>query len=163
MRTQIPLMVQCNPDTEVIKLVEQVSKNTDVIYCAAKMPFPLSDRDFVQKRLYLCNKEDPELVKELGLPEKENKYFVIIAGNHDSLEYPAQTKPIRGKANMNDWIMEVDPNDENSFTFKAFANTDVCGNIPTGLLNFAGPKATHDLFGQVLANYLRIFEGKDKK
>lgn len=162
MFTDVSIIEKTEPKPKQIKIVEQISKNCDITYVEAKLPFPLSNRDFVSKRLYLCNKDDAELVKKLGLFEKKNKYYVVFQQSVERPEYPVRSSPVRGEIKMSYWIMEEDPVDKTILKFKAITCQDIGGNMPVSLLNKLGPKATNQFFGQFLDNYHKIF-GKTSK
>jgi len=81
---------------KTIQLIEN-RKNADIIYVELDLPDSLINRDLVQKRLFVGNKEDPELVKELGLFDWDHRYFAVLIEPTQRLEYPPMYPPIRGQ------------------------------------------------------------------
>ena len=76
-------------------LVEKTFKNNDVIYTELNFPFPLTNRDFLIKRLYLSNKDDADLARQLRFYTQEHKYFCSYAKEYSKADYPEKSKPIR--------------------------------------------------------------------
>lgn len=150
-------MVKNEPSPKQLKLVEQVSKNSDIIYVEIDLPFPLSNRDFVHKRLYLCNKEDPELVKKLGLYEKDSTYYVIMIEATQRPEYPPKNSPVRAEAKMNYWLIEEDPNDKNTTKITGVICQNIGGNVPIAMQNKMVPKRAREILEKQLGNYAKHF------
>jgi hypothetical protein len=65
------------------------------VYFEAISPVLTSNRDFIHYRMYLCNKENPELVKKYGLYEKENKYYMTYARSIKPFDYPEREGIVR--------------------------------------------------------------------
>lgn len=157
MMTDLPTMLKCEPPMKQLKCLEELNKNSDVIYIEAKCPFPLSDRDFIQQRLFVGNKEDPKLIKKLGLYDWKHRYYVVIQESVEREDYPPQKSPVRGTVKMSYWLLEEDPLEKNTVKFKAVACQDIGGKVPVSLLNSLGPKEAHRMFGLMMDNYVRIF------
>ena len=94
-----------------LKLVEKTSPNSDVIYTEIHNPFLTPNRELVQKRLFVGNKEDPEVVKQLGLFDWSHRYYVILVQSTERPEYPVSTERVRGVTTMAHILLEEDPNE----------------------------------------------------
>mmetsp|Transcript_14369 Transcript_14369/g.12183 ORF Transcript_14369/g.12183 Transcript_14369/m.12183 type:complete len:149 (-) Transcript_14369:915-1361(-) len=60
-----------------VNVLEKLSSNEDIVYKEITMPFPLTNRDYVQWRYKLCNKTDPELIKLYNLYDLKTRYYAI--------------------------------------------------------------------------------------
>ena len=89
-----------------LKIVEKTSPNSDVTYTELNFPFPMSNRELVQKRLFVGNKEDPELVKKLGLFDWSHRYYVMLTESCERTEFPVSKKFVRGVNTMSHTLLE---------------------------------------------------------
>lgn len=80
-----------------MQLSKKLSENEDVIYHEMKMPFPLSNRDFVQYRYYVNNFLHPEEVEQRGLWKTPNKYWVIVLQSVIMDEHPEKKGQLEEK------------------------------------------------------------------
>ena len=157
MMNDIECLKKTKPTPKEIRIIETVSKNVDYMYYHTPMPFPMSDRDFVQKRVYLNNKDDPELVKQLGLYNQEQKYYVMMAKSVERSDCPVKGKLIRGEVKMDYWLIEEVPGEKDSFIFKSKTCQALNGSIPLFILNDMGPKMAPEMMREMLNTYKEIF------
>jgi len=143
-----------------IKLIEN-NKNTDIIYVELDLPHPLINRDLVQKRLFVGNKEDPELVKELGLFDWDHEYHVTLIEPTQRLDYPPVEPPIRGQ-NIHYMLLEEDPNDESVLKVRLVMSTDLSGDVPSVFMNLIRQNAPYQLMRSIMTSYSQFF-GKSKR
>ena len=94
-----------NPPKQ-LKIVEKTSPYSDVLYTELGFPFPMSNRELVQKRLFVGNKEDPEVVKQLGLFDWSHRYYVTLVQGTDRPEYPVTKKLVRGVTPLGHTLLE---------------------------------------------------------
>jgi len=140
-----------------IKLVEQTSKNSDIIYIELDLPFPLTNRDFVQKRLFIANKDDSELVRKLGLFDWSHGYHAILTQSTENAEYPAKSKPIRGETKMHHILLEEDPSDKSIVKMKIVISQQLNGDIPKIVMNSMGEKMPKNMVTGLLTSYNKFF------
>ena len=157
MMTDVTMMQKGDTPLKEIKVIEKVSNNSDIIYLKINFPFPLSDRDFLQQRLFLGNKEDPALVKELGLYDWSHRYYVFIGHSIERADCPPKKDVVRAHAKMNYWILEEDSQSWNKIKIKQVACQDMGGNIPTSVTNTLGVKGAQKRLESFLDNYHRNY------
>jgi len=157
MLQDIPTRLTWDPLPKILTLIEKPNANSDVIYQEVPLPFPMSDRDFVQERFYLDSKKDAGLVKELGLFNFTHQYYILMVKSVERSEYPAKDKPVRGETKMTYWLLQEDPNDKDSMRLFVLMCQDLKGMIPTMLVNKLAGSAPHKVIGAVLDNYPKIF------
>jgi len=127
-----------------LKLVEQINKETDVIYMELPFPFPMSNRDLVVKRFFAGNKENADLIKQLGLPEKSHRYFLMLSESTERSEYPEKSKPVRGKILNYTMLEEEDANDKTTLKVTVFTQSELKLSLPKSAM-----KALEDGMGQL--------------
>jgi len=146
---------------KVLKLVEQPTKYSDVVYSEIHLPFPMTNREFLHKRFYLGNKEYPEVVKELGLYDWDHKYYVIIAESIERPDYPITSKLVRAESKFSYTLIEEDPNDSEVVRMKSISCTKMNGNIPSSMLASMGMKMAGKMLDSLKESSKKIFgEGK---
>ncbi len=139
------------------KIIEETSKNTDVVYHELSLPFPLTNRDFVQKRLFVSNKQDPELVAKLGLFNWDHEYTAILVQSTERSECPAKSSPVRGETIMHHTLLEEDPHDSTVLKVKIIVCQAMNGNIPQGMPSAAGEKMPRNMITDLLKSYKKCF------
>jgi len=142
-----------------IKMIEKTG-NTDIIYVELDLPHPLINRDMVQKRLFVGNKENPELIKKLGLFDWEHEYFAMIVEPTTRPEYPSQNMPIRSEMKMHHMLLEEDPNDKTALKVRLIAEFDMCGDIPDPFMNAIRQNAPYRMMTSILTCYSKFFGKK---
>ena len=142
---------------KVIKVVEQINKNSDVIYVELDLPFPMTNRDMVQKRLYLGNKEDADLVRELGLYQKDHKYYAVLVQSTERPEYPAKSKPIRAEIKIQFVLIEEDPKDPESTRISMVMCQKMNGDVPNMLINKISTKMPVGMMTGFVELYRKTF------
>ena len=140
-----------------IKVIGQTSKNSDIIYVELDLPFPMTNRDFVQKRLFVSNKEDPELVRKLGLFDWNHGYHAILVQSTENAGYPAKSKPIRGETKMHHILLEEDPNDKSVLKMKIIISQQLNGDIPKMLLSTMSEKMPKNMMTGLLTSHKKFF------
>ncbi len=140
-----------------IKMIDRTSQNTDIIYLEVNLPFPMTNRDFVQKRLFVCNKEDPELARKLGLFDWSHKYYAILVQSTESADCPEKSKPIRGDTKMHHMLLEEDPNDKSVLKVKMVMSQAMKGDIPQIIMGAVAKKMPKMMMGGFMASYKNFF------
>lgn len=140
-----------------IKLIEQTSRNSDVIYVEIDLPFPLSNRDLVQQRLYFGNKEDPELIRSLGLYNCSHRYYVLLAQSIVHPDLPEKKKLVRAEMKMNYVIIEEDPNDSTVAIMRIVSCQKLNGGVPDVMVNMAASKIPHKMMESIINSYSKFF------
>jgi len=143
---------------KIFEIVEQTSDNSDVIYLEIDLPSPLINRDFVQKRLYLGNKEDPELIELLNLYKSEHSYYLIVTESTERPEYPEKDKPVRGDTLINYTLIEEDPKEEGLVNINLVFHQKLNGNVPKGVLGKAASQMPCKMMGALLECHKKFFE-----
>lgn len=155
--SDIHLNTKGDPLTKSVKVVEQLSPNSDVVHIEVTLPFPLSNREFLVKRIYFNNKDNVDLVKKLGLYQKDHIYYVIMVESTMRPEYPVKSSPVRGHTKMLYWLIEEDPKDKNTARAITISSQDIGGNVPLSLQNKAVPQKAHEAIERHLTNYINHF------
>jgi len=144
-----------------IKILEKV-KNTDVIYVELDLPDPLTNRDLLQKRLFVGNKDDPELVKKLDLFDWDHEYHAIIVESIERADYPPMTKPIRAEMKMHHMLLEEVPDDPTLLKIRVVSNMELNGEIPDSMMKAIRENAPIRMMTSILDNYLKFFGAKTR-
>ena len=160
MQSDLEYKSKLNNAPKQLKLIEQTSKNSDIIYIEVDLPFPMTNRDFVLKRLYMGNKEHPELIKKFDLYEWEHRYYAIIVQSTEREDYPRKDKPVRADSKMNHWLIEEDPNDKDVVKVKLLSCQKMNGNIPNMMMNKAASSIKRTMIEPILDSYVKLF-GKE--
>jgi len=142
-----------NPPKQ-IKIVEKTSSNSDILYTEMNMPFPLANREFLQKRLFVGNKEDPELIRRLGLFDWEHRYYAILVQSTEKREYRRKSKPVRGMTKMFHMLLEEDPEDKTIVKIKFL----ICQNLYLNLHQVAMKAIEEDLGQTIVIGLLDTYE-----
>ena len=140
-----------------IRVVEETSKYSDVVYTEMNFPFPMSNREFLQKRLFVSNKADPEIVKHLGLWDWGHRYNVIVIQSTEKEDFPVKEKPVRAETKMNYTLLEEDPSDRNVVRMKVVIDQDLKGDIPKFVVNSFADKMPKIIMNSFLNSYTKFF------
>lgn len=135
-----------------LQRLEVFSDNEDVIYQEMKMPFPLSNRDFVQYRYYVNNLLHPEEIEKRGLWKSKNKYWIIILQSVSLTERPAKKGAVQGESTAM-ILLEEDEHVPRKVHYKMYSSTDLKGNIPAWVLHQAGGKQAAKVLDQTFRSY----------
>ena len=157
MATDIKYREKMERAPKVIKTVEQFNKNTDVIYTEMEFPFPLSNREFLQKRLYFGNKEDKELVKRLGMYEKDHRYYAVLVQSTERDDYPKKNEPIRAETKIQFILIEEVPNDPHTVKYTMVMCQRMNGDIPNMMINKMSSKMPIKIVEGFLDLYPKCF------
>lgn len=137
------------------KIIEQSSKNTMISYLEASLPFPLTNRDFVQKKLCLSKKEDSDLIKKLGVQESsQSQYYIFITEPTEHKDYPEKKSPVRAKV-INYVLIEELSTKEIRIT--SVSIIDLGGNLSSAQDKML-PKSSQDILEKQLADYSKFIE-----
>lgn len=150
-------------DIELKKMWDETCKGGDAIAffhgecklftLQLKMPFPLSDRDCVEKRHLICNKLHPDLVKKYGLPEKDNKYWLVVIEPIKLDQYPDVSGYVRATFTL---VFLAEELENGKISLKGVMHNDAGGMIPTFLINFLAGKIPSRLFAQIYDSYTKM-------
>lgn len=105
------------------------SENEDLITQEMKMPFPVSDRDFLLHRYYVHNKLHPQEIIKKGLWKKNNSYWTIFLQSVENEHYPVRKSVVRAE-NTTVLLFEEDADDPRKTRYSMVARTDLKGQIP---------------------------------
>ena len=124
-----------------LQRLETLDENSDILYQELKMPFPLTNRDFIVKRQYFSNQLHPDKAAKYGLKHKTNKYWLLVL---NSVEWNAPVKKglVRAENPISVMLFEEDPQNPKNTIYKMASQTDLKGNIPAWALNQAVGKGT---------------------
>ena len=138
------IMQQMNVDPEIraqwdthhckFQRVQIFSEKEDLVYSELKMPFPMSNRDFLLSRYYLNSDQHAEEIERLGFPKTENKRWILMQHPVELQEYPA-IKGIERADSVTLLIWEQDRENPNIIYTKAMSKTNLKGKIPDSLVN----------------------------
>lgn len=120
-----------------------------------KMPFPLTDRDSVEKRHAICNKLHPDLVKKYGLPEKDNKYWFIVIEPIKLKGYEETSDFVRATFTLV-FLAEELSEKPGFISLKGVMHNDAGGMIPNFLVNFLAGKLPSRMFAQIYESYFNM-------
>lgn len=79
------------------KYIETFGNFSEIFYLACKMPFMMSNRDFLFERHRICNKDHPEIIKKYNLPDCKEKYYMCLVKSIELEEVPHDKKFIRAE------------------------------------------------------------------
>jgi hypothetical protein len=152
MMSDIPTILKGDTPIKEIKCVEKISNNSDITYFEVNFPAPMTNHDFLQKRLFLGNKEDATLVKELGLYDWNHRYYVILNQSIERDDVPHKKDVVRAKAKMNHWLIEEDPQSSNKMKIRQVACYEMGGNNAPN-----SDRGAHKRMEKWRENYTKIF------
>jgi len=137
------------------KIVENTSESSDISYIEINLPFPMTNRDFLQKRLFLHSKKDQELVKRLGLFNWDHTFHVIMMQSVQRADYPVKSKPIRAETRMNYMLFEEDPKDSSVLKVRWVLSQDLRGDLPKFVINAMGEKVPRKMIADLMSNHAK--------
>ena len=135
-----------------VQLSEVFSENEDTIYSEMKMPFPLSNRDFVQYRYYVNNYLHPEEIEKKGLWKKKHKYWLFVLQSVSLPAFPARKGVVRAE-NTTMLLLEEDEHVPRKVHYKLISATDLRGNIPLWVLQNAVGKQAAKVIDHTISAY----------
>jgi len=144
-----------------IKVIEKKSSNSDVIYLELGLPAKLGNRELVQKRLFLGNEEDPELVRRLGLFDWKHRYYVILVESTEREEYPIKSSHVRGLTKMNYILLEEDPEDKRVVKVKFLICQNLYLDLPQETLLWIDEKVPQMVVADLLNCHAKYFGKAD--
>lgn len=137
-----------------LKVIEQESELTDIIYIEAELPPPMLTCDLLLKRTYFSIKDFPELGKELGLEGLKHNYYIVYQTSIDLPEFPVGKNRIETRISC--WLIEENL-EEDIMRFKAITSQKIHGITSPALVNKLGPQNAAIIFGRMLGNYFKQF------
>ncbi len=161
MTRDISLRKQAEHPPKKIKSLLKTA-HTDIIYVELDLPYPLINRDMLEKRLFVGNKENPELIEKLGLFDWNHRYYVMIVEPTTRIEYPPKSMPIRGEMKMHHMLLEEDPKDKDVLRMKLIMSADLCGFIPDVYMAAIRQNAPLRMMTGILACYKKFFGKKSQ-
>jgi len=126
-----------------------------LVYLQAKMPFPLTDRDMVQRSYSICNKTNPELVTKYNLPQTDHTYYLNMVEPAISDKYPEKREFVRGETKQATLIEEI-PGKEGGIRIRSVNNSNIKGSVPTGVLNALAGKGPYKILSKQLEFYPKL-------
>jgi hypothetical protein len=140
------------------KIIVDLVDQGDICYMQMKMPFPLSDREVLQKRFLICNKSHPKLVEKFGFPQKDNKYYMIFMEPIKLKEYPLNDDHVRAEMIMM-MIVEEMADKPGSFRMFGLGQMNMGGWIPNWTINLMSTKVASKMMDMSIDKYHEL----DKK
>jgi len=148
---------KAEPKPKRFELVETISDNIDIVYAEVALPFPMSNRDFVQKRFHAGSKDDAVLLKKLGFYDFNHDYYVIMIKSIEHEKFPEKSSPVRAELKLNHWLIEEVPGEKDTFTFRTAVCQTLNGSVPLFFVNDLGPKMAHKMMGAMVDNYYKVY------
>ena len=140
------------------KIVENTSENSDISYIEINLPFPMTNRDFLQKRLFINSKKDQELLQKLGLfTNWEHSFYAVMMTSVERADYPVKSKPIRAETRMNYMLFEEDPKDKTVLKVRWVLSQDLRGDLPKFVINAMGEKVPRKMIADLMGNHNKWF------
>jgi len=143
-------------------VVERLSANEEIVYAELKAPSPVSNRDTVNYRCCVCNKNDPELVKKYNLYEKENKYYMSYSVSVVRPDVGEKKGLVRQETILMGWVMEVDPSNPKNVIFSIIMHNDPKGSRPGVRMKAAASKLPVGFVESVRKNYPEVEKKTEK-
>lgn len=110
---------------------KKIDKNTDIVYSYIKAPFIVTDREFLQKRVFYKN----------IFIENQKFDFIIAFGNFFSEEFPVGKNVIRADTKVSGYVIrEVLVGEGKGTELTMISKTDIKGLIPKSLVNHHAKK-----------------------
>lgn len=148
--TNMELRPKWDDKLKEAKLITKISETSDIYHLKISMPFPIKNRDAVQKRVILCNKTHPELIKKYGLPEKEHKYYIII-NEPIGLVETQPTSDYERSYLFAFYMIEEIPSNPSDFKVTMIGHSDLGGMVPTWLVNWISVKAPNKIMSNIIS------------
>lgn len=149
--------MQWDNRVKAFDLLEVLDSNIDVCYTEINFPFPMSNRDLVQVRYFVDSKNDGDLIKKYGLPEKSHRYFLQTNRNITREDCPEKSGKVRAEMIKYGWILEEIPDKPGYVSYKCVIQQDVKGLAPTMLINkFAASTCSKGMVG-FLEGYKKLY------
>ena len=127
-----------DPNFKHPQVLEQLSETSDVYYFVAEAPFPLSNRDFVNKRFLLKNHQDVD-------------YFSYMTATEHPAK-PADGKLVRGKFHQFARIIRQDKSGSGC-RLTIIMQTEFGGNVPSMVVNKKASGMPKDTYKNILKHY----------
>lgn len=155
----IDLDIRRQWDSTFIKLErpQVISENEDIIYQEMKLPFPLSNRDFVLQRFYADSLLDADKIAEKGFWKKSNRYKVIALKDAEHASYPEKKGTIRA-SNSTVMVLEEDPQGSGNVIYRLVSLADLKGKLPAWALHQGTSKGMAKLVEETSQAYRKHSE-----
>jgi len=134
-----------------------MSKHEDIVHEEVVMPFPLANREYLKWRYFVCNKENPDLVRKYGLYDLSSRYYAVTMKSVSLKDIPPAESIVRGEVRKSYWFLREDPTDRNSCKIKVVISQDLKGMVPGFILNRIASKYPRKIVNKFLDNYKKIF------
>lgn len=129
----------------------KVGSNSEIIQQFLPFPFPLTNRDYVNRRYIFSNKEHPDFFKKYDLP-REAPAYLIVYQPVDLTDLPAKKSPVRARVIMN-VLSYSDPKNPKNTIVKAIIKANMNGNVPDFAVNMVAVKTPIELNENILKCY----------
>lgn len=116
-----------------IQRLKIFSEKEDIMYLELKMPFPMSNRDFLLSRYFLNSDQHAEEIERLGFPKTENKRWVLMQHSVELQEYPT-IKGIERAESITLLSWEQDRENPKVVYTKSMSQTTLKGKLPGSLV-----------------------------
>lgn len=129
-----------------------ISAREDILYQEYKMPFPISNRDFLLYRYHLCNEKNPEEVEDKGLWNKPNKYWILMLNSIQDDAHPIKKGLTRAHI-FTGQVFEQDPQNPDNVIYRMVSQVDMRGHLPSWVINQACGKGTAKVVDDMVKAY----------
>ncbi len=127
-----------DPNFKNPQVLEKLNETTDVYYFVAEAPFPLSNRDFVNKRYFLKNHDGVDYFSYMTATEHPSK--------------PATTSLVRGKFHQFARIVRQDKSGSGS-RLTIIMQSEFGGNVPSMVVNKKASSMPKDTYKNIQKHY----------
>jgi len=127
---------------------------TKLVYLQAKMPFPLTDRDMVQRSFTICNKTNVDLITRYNLPQHKGTYYFGMIEPAMSSRYPERRDHVRGETRQATFVEELP--DGSGIRIRSVNKSDIKGDVPKTLLNALAGKGPFKILGKQIEMYPKL-------
>ena len=127
-----------DPNFKNPQVLEKLNETTDVYYFVAEAPFPLSNRDFVNKRYFLKNHDGVDYFSYMTATEHPSK--------------PATTSLVRGKFHQFARIVRQDKSGSGC-RLTIIMQSEFGGNVPSMVVNKKASSMPKDTYKNIQKHY----------
>lgn len=152
MNIDLDIRRQWDHNFETLKTTETLSETEDYTLQELKLPFPLSNREFIVHRCFINNKLHPAEIERLGLWQKKNKYWIILQTSIETTNIPLRKNVVRGSLKTA-LVIEQDSDDPRKSYYRMISQTDLKGNVPLWALKQGGGRSAAKILNETIQAY----------
>ena len=141
-----------------MRIVQSFSENEDLIHHEMKMPFPITNRDFVHYRYYINSQSHGEELDKLGIPRGNGRFWLLMLQTVEYDQIPAGKGVLRAE-DTSVMIFEEDKDNPKKVSITLISATDLKGSIPLMALQYSVGKQA----GKLLEHFISSFRKNREK